>query len=130
MGEKLISKNDLTVARISFFWGFRSKIGKNKEMILGKFGMGQDLEHEDEHGQIDNWNFNAKALLIRAKIKLRQFQNYLHLYAILLDTPTHWGHNFKIFCEKQKVCCYVIELIDQIFVMPSIFVLNTNNWRT
>jgi len=40
MGEKLISKNDLTVARISFFLGFRSKIGKNKEMILGKFQSG------------------------------------------------------------------------------------------
>jgi hypothetical protein len=39
MGEKLISKNDLTPARISFFSGLRSKI-KNKGMILGKFESG------------------------------------------------------------------------------------------
>jgi hypothetical protein len=37
IGEKLISKNHLTLALISFFSGFRSKISKNKEMIWGKF---------------------------------------------------------------------------------------------
>ncbi len=36
--------------------------------------MVQDLEHD----QIDNWNFDAKVLLKSAKIKLRQFQNFLH----------------------------------------------------
>jgi hypothetical protein len=40
MEQKLISKNDLTAARISFFSEFRSKIGKNKEVILGKFESG------------------------------------------------------------------------------------------
>jgi hypothetical protein len=40
MGEKLISKNHLTPASDCFFSGFRSKIGKNKEMILGKFQSG------------------------------------------------------------------------------------------
>jgi hypothetical protein len=40
MGEKLISKNDLTPTRISFFSGFRSKINKNKGMILEKFESG------------------------------------------------------------------------------------------
>ncbi len=40
MGEKFTSKNRLTSALISFFSEFRSKIGKNKEMILGKFESG------------------------------------------------------------------------------------------
>jgi hypothetical protein len=40
MGEKLISKNHLPLPLISFFSGFRSKIAKNKEMILGKFQSG------------------------------------------------------------------------------------------
>jgi hypothetical protein len=40
MGEKLISKNHLTPALISFFSGFRSKINKNNGMILGKFESG------------------------------------------------------------------------------------------
>jgi hypothetical protein len=40
--------------------------------------MGQDLEH----GQIDNSNFDAKALLTRVKIKLRlrisKFSSFIH----------------------------------------------------
>jgi hypothetical protein len=40
MGEKFISKNHLTLAPY-FFSGFRSKIGKNKKMILGKFEWGK-----------------------------------------------------------------------------------------
>ncbi len=40
MGEKLIPENHLTPALISSFLGFRLKIGKNKEMILGKFESG------------------------------------------------------------------------------------------
>jgi hypothetical protein len=40
MGEKLISKNHSTPPLISFFSGFRSKIGNNKEIILGKFQSG------------------------------------------------------------------------------------------
>jgi hypothetical protein len=39
--------------------------------------MGPDLKH----GEIDNLNFDAKALLKSAKIKLTfEFQNFLHLY--------------------------------------------------
>jgi hypothetical protein len=40
MREKLILKNHLTPALISFFSEFRSKINKNKGMILGKFESG------------------------------------------------------------------------------------------
>jgi hypothetical protein len=40
MGEKLISKNHLTPAPPPFLLRFRSKINKNKGMILGKFESG------------------------------------------------------------------------------------------
>jgi hypothetical protein len=40
MGEKLISKNDLTPAPPPFLLRFRLKINKNQEMILGKFQSG------------------------------------------------------------------------------------------
>jgi hypothetical protein len=40
MGEKLVSKNHLTPTPDFSFSEFRSKIGKNKKMILGKFQNG------------------------------------------------------------------------------------------
>jgi hypothetical protein len=40
MGEKLISENHLTPAPFSFLSKFRSKINKNKGVILGKLQSG------------------------------------------------------------------------------------------
>ncbi len=40
MGKKLNSKNDLTPAPTANLSSFRSKINKNKGMILGKFRSG------------------------------------------------------------------------------------------
>ncbi len=48
---------------------------------------------------------------------------------MLLDVSTHSDHNFKILLSKTKFVCHVIEMIDQIFVMTSIFVFNANNPR-
>jgi hypothetical protein len=81
MGEKLIWKKPFDPRpELVSFQGFAQKSVKIRKWFWESLRMGQDLEH----GQIDNWNFDAKALLKSTKIKLR--------------------HNFK-FCSFMR---YVI----------------------
>ncbi len=62
----------------------------------------QDLEH----GQIDNWNFDAKALLKSAKIKLRlrisKFSSFIHcvLGLFALNTKISLGNDFDHVTSK------------------------------
>ncbi len=110
------------------FQGFAQKSVKIRKWFWESLRVGPDLEH----GQIDNWNFDAKQLLIRAKIKLRlrisKFSSSIHYTTI----STHSDHNFKIFLPKTKnlLVTWSKSLINEIFVIPSIFVFNANNPRT
>ncbi len=60
-----------------------------------------------------------------------EFQNFFHLYTMLLDISTLSGHNFKIFLSKTKnlLVTWSKSLTNEIFVVPSIFVFNANNPR-
>jgi hypothetical protein len=63
------------------FQNFAQKSIKIRKWFWESFRVGPDLEH----GQIENWNFDANALLKSAKIKLRLTISKFHLYTAFLD---------------------------------------------
>jgi hypothetical protein len=66
MGEKLTSKSFDPRPWLVSFQGFARKSVKIRKWFWKSFKVAQDLEH----GQIDNWNFDAKALL-KTKARLK-----------------------------------------------------------
>jgi hypothetical protein len=98
------------------FQSFAQKSVKIRKWFWESFRVGQDLEY----GQIDNWNFYVKALLIRAKIKLRltisKFCSFIHcalgLFALntqiegitkisLVNDFDHVTNKFFVFDQKK-----------------------------
>jgi hypothetical protein len=106
---------------ISFFAGFRSKIDKNKEMIFEKF---------QSRARPGTWwnrqlKFRCKSIIKECKNKVKTW----NFKTFFIYTLRCWIF-LLIVKNKKFAVTWSKSLTNEIFVKPSIFVLNTNNPRT